>query len=138
MIADEFCQWLENNDFGTFSDGGNIYDNFQPESPSNQITVFDYQAPSIDESSSLSVDQLGIRVLVRNTQKNEAKTILMNIHKSFIGFGGCSLIDESENVVTASFVDIIPFGIGKDDKGRHEYTASYRLRVQTKDNKYRL
>ena len=138
MIADEFCKWLENNGFGSFSDNGNIFDNFQPNDPDNQIAVYDYQAPSIPESSSLSVDQIGIRIVVRNNQKQEAKRILMEIHKSFIGFGGASLIAESNNIITASFVDIVPYGIGKDDNNRHEYTVSYRLRITTIENAYRL
>lgn len=140
MIADEFCKWLSNNGFGTFNDSSNcdIFDNFQPDKPDNQISVYDYQAPTIDESSSLAVDQVGIRIVVRNLLKEESKRILMNIHKAFIGFGGSSLIDNSNNIVTASFVDSSPYGIGKDDNNRHEYTVSYRLRVQTQDNIYRL
>ncbi|MBN2545690.1 MAG: hypothetical protein JXB50_07835 [Spirochaetes bacterium] len=138
MIADEFCKWLENNGFGSFSDNGNIFDNFQPNDPDNQIAVYDYQAPSIPESSSLSVDQIGIRIVARNNQKQEAKRILMEIHKSFIGFGGSPLIAGSDNIVTASFVDIVPYGIGKDDNNRHEYTVSYRLRITTIENAYRL
>jgi hypothetical protein len=140
MIADEFCQWLHNNAFGIFDDSinCNIFDNFQPDKPDNQIAVFDYQAPVIAESSSLSVDQVGIRIVARNIQKQLAKNKLMDIHKAFIGFGGSFLIIGSDNIVTASFVDIAPYGIGKDDDNRHEYTVSYRLRVQTSENSYRL
>ena len=136
MIADNFIDWLELKGFGTV--GTNLFDNFQPDSPDNLISTYDVNAPAISESSSLSVDQYAIQVIVRNTSKELAKYIIKDIHKKFMGFSG-RLIENGE-LISMVFNDTPPYSIGKDENGRHEYSAFYRFRVVTdaSDNDYRL
>ena len=136
MIADNFTDWLELKGFGTV--GTNLFDNFQPDSPDNLISTYDVNAPAISESSSLSVDQYAIQVIVRNTSKELAKYIIKDIHKKFMGFSG-RLIENGE-LISMVFNDTPPYSIGKDENGRHEYSAFYRFRVVTdaSDNDYRL
>jgi hypothetical protein len=136
MIADNFTDWLELKGFGMV--GTNLFDNFQPDSPDNLISTYDVNAPSISESSSLSVDQYAIQIIVRNTAKAAAKENLMNIHKKFMGFSG-RLVSGGE-LISMVFNDTPPYSIGKDENGRHEYSAFYRMRVVTdaSDNDYRL
>lgn len=135
MIADDFIQWLENKGFGIV--GTNLFDNFQPLDPDNCITAFDVDSPQIDESSSLKIDQFGLQIITRNASKAQAKTILYNIHKSFIGFGGESLVNGG-NIVSAVFIDQPPRAIGKDEKNRTEYAVTYNYRLQSTGDLYRL
>ena len=135
MIADDFIQWLENKGFGTV--GTDLFDNFQPLSPDNCITAYDVDAPEIDESSSLKIDQLGLQVITRNASKALAKTISMNIHKAFIGFGGEPLVNDGD-IISATFVDQPPRNIGKDEKNRTEYSVTYNYRLQSTGDSYRL
>lgn len=135
MIADDFIRWLQAEGFGTV--GTNLFDNFQPLDPDNCITAIDDDAPQIDESSSLKIDQFGLQVITRNSSKAQAKTIAYNIHKAFMGFGGESLISGGP-VVSAVFVDQPPQNMGKDNKNRTEYTVNYNCRVQSTGDKYRL
>ena len=136
MIADNFIDWLELKGFGIV--GTNLFDNFQPDSPDNLISTYDVNAPAISESSSLSVDQYAIQVIVRNTSKELAKYIIKDLHKKFMGFSG-RLIENGE-LISMVFNDTPPYSIGKDENGRHEYSAFYRFRVVTdaSDNDYRL
>lgn len=136
MIADNFTDWLELKGFGTV--GTNLFDNFQPDSPDNLISTYDVNAPAISESSSLSVDQYAIQIVIRNTSKELAKYIIKDIHKKFMGFSG-RLIENGE-LISMVFNDTPPYSIGKDEHGRHEYSAFYRFRVVTdaSDNDYRL
>jgi hypothetical protein len=136
MIGSDFISWLENKGFGTF--GTNIFLNFQPVLPDNCITVYDVDVSILEESSSLSVDQLGIQIIVRNTNSQNAQTIIENIHKQFMGYGPGVLKAGSNNRVSMNFCDSIPQSIGKDDKGCQEFSATYRMRVQTENNSYRL
>jgi len=136
MLAYEFCQWLQTKGFGVL--GTSIFDNFQPENPDNCICVYDTQPPSLPESSSLSVDNFGIQVLTRNDNKENARELLINIHLAFMGFGGEKLVPTSIFIVTETSIDTSPVGIGKDDKGRHEYSVNYILRTQSFNNEYRL
>ena len=136
MIADNFTDWLELKGFGIV--GTNLFDNFQPDSPDNLISTYDVNAPAISESSSLSVDQYAIQIVIRNTSKELAKYIIKDIHKKFMGFSG-RLIENGE-LISMVFNDTPPYSIGKDEHGRHEYSAFYRFRVVTdaSDNDYRL
>jgi hypothetical protein len=135
MIASDFMYWLSNNGFGTV--GIDLFENFQPANPDNCITVNDDSVPGLAESSSLSVDLFGINIIVRNSVSNNAKSIIKDIHKRFIGFGGSPLIPGGEKI-SASYISAAPQSIGKDEKGRTEYTATYNVRVESKDNEYRL
>jgi hypothetical protein len=135
MIADDFIQWLENKGFGTV--GTNLFDNFQPLDPDNCVTAYDVDAPQIDESSSLKIDQLGLQVITRNASKAQAKTIAYNIHKAFIGFGGESLVSGG-NIISSTYVDQPPRNIGKDEKNRTEYSVVYNYRLQSTGDTYRL
>lgn len=135
MIANDFIHWLENNGFGTC--GTNLFDTIQPANPDNCITAFDDSAPSLSESSSLSVDLVGLQIIVRNSTAANAKSIIKSIHANFIGFGGSPLITGGDKI-TASYVDQNPRSLGKDEKGRTEWTVTYNVRVQSKNNQYRL
>lgn len=136
MIGDEFAKYLESEGFGVL--GTDIFHNFQPDSPDNCITTYNINAPVLAESSSLSVDNCCVQVMVRNKNEELSKTILRNIHLNFIGFGGEKLVPSSNMTITESAVDTNPYSIGKDEKGRNECTVTYRLRVQTFNNKNRL
>lgn len=135
MIADDFIRWLESKGFGTV--GVDLFDTFQPESPDNCITAFDVDSPALSESSSLKVDMFGLEVIVRNTSTSNGKAIAKNIHKTFMGFGGEPLISGGDTI-SMVFVDQSPRAIGKDDKGRTEFTVVYDCRVQSRGDIYRL
>jgi hypothetical protein len=135
MIGNDFLYWLQNEGYGTI--GVNIFYNFKQDKPDNCIVVYDINSPVIDESSSLSIDQFCVQVIVRNTSEESSRLMTKNIHENFIGFGGEPL-KAGSNVVSMSFVDTSPHSIGKDEEGRHEWAVSYRMRVQSENNKYRL
>lgn len=135
MIANDFISWLENKGFGTV--GTNLFDTFQPESPDNCITAFDVDSPGLSESSSLKVDMFGLEVIVRNSNTANGKVIAKNIHKAFMGFGGKSLVSGGDTI-SMVFIDQSPRGMGKDDKGRSEFTVVYDCRVQSRGDSYRL
>lgn len=135
MISEQFCQWLEDNNFGTY--GTDIFDTFIPNSPDNLIMVEDVSAPNISESSSLKIDLFAIKINVRNLVTQTCKNTILNIHKKFIGFGGQKLISNG-NTISMVFVDQPIYCIGKDDKNRSIYTVIYDVRVQSTGDVYRL
>lgn len=135
MIGKYFSEtWLVDEGFGTF--GTNIFHNFQPDSPDNCITVYDISSPSLSESSSLSVDQSGIKIIIRNSDADTCQSTLENIHYKFAGIGNCSLTDERK--ITRTEIDLNPYCLGKDSKGRTEWVVSYNMRVQSYSDTYRL
>lgn len=134
MLSNDFAKWLESKGFGIV--GNDIFKNFQPSDPDNCITVYDINAPNIVESSSLSVDQLGIKVIVRNSNADNGALIMESIHSQFIGFGGQKLAGGSK--VTRTEIDLTPYCLGKDEKERTEWTVSYNIRVQHYNDTYRL
>lgn len=135
MISEQFCQWLENKNFGTY--GTDIFDTFMPNSPHNLIMVEDVSAPNISESSSLKIDLFAIKIYVRNSITQTCKNTILNIHKNFIGFGGEKLISGGDTI-SMVFVDQPIYNIGKDDEGRSVYTVIYNVRVQSTGDAYRL
>lgn len=136
MIGKDFLYWLETNGYGT--KGVDIFHNFQPLKPIDCITVYDITAPTIEESSSLSVDQEAIQINVRNVDQDICNEIIEDIHLNFIGFGGEPLKKGSNKIVTMVFVDTGPHSIGKNEDSFNQWVSSYLMRVQTDNNKYRL
>lgn len=135
MIANDFIKWLESKKFGTV--GTNLFDTFQPDDPDNCITAYDVSAPGIDESSSLSVDLYGLQIIVRNTVASTAKATIKSINKKFIGFGGRPLITNGDRI-SSTYISAPAYCIGKDEKGRTEWTITYNVRVESKGDDYRL
>lgn len=135
MIANDFIKWLQAKGFGTV--GTNLFDTFQPESPDNCVTAYDVDSPALSESSSLKVDMFGLEVIVRNSNTANGKAIAKNIHKAFMGFGGEPLISGGDTI-SMIYTDQSPRGMGKDDKGRSEFTVVYDCRVQSRGDSYRL
>jgi hypothetical protein len=135
MIANDFIKWLQSKGFGVIGD--DLFDTFQPSSPDNCITAFDVDSPGLSESSSLKVDMCGLEIIVRNSSTANGKEIAKNIHKAFMGFGGESLIPGGDTI-SMIFIDQSPRGMGKDDKGRSEFTVVYDCRVQSRGDTYRL
>ena len=134
MIAEEFMQYLQARGHGV--PGNDLFLNFQPDSPDNCITVYDESAPTLPESHTLTVDQFGVQVLVRNTIGTTARDILMAIHRDLGGFGGEEFVPGG-SIVHALFIDNPPTTIGLDDKGRAEWTAHYRMRVESVGDLFR-
>jgi hypothetical protein len=135
MIASDFCQWLENNNFGTYGD--DVFDTFMQDTPDNLILVEDVSSFSISESSSLKVDLYSIKITARNINTLNAKNIIKNIHKKFIGFGGDPLVSGGD-IVSMTSVSSPPYCLGKDEKARTKYTVTYDVRVQSTGDTYRL
>ena len=127
MIAYDVGKWLDGLGFGTWNT--DLFLNFQPDSPDNCITIYDVNAPIIDESNCLSVDNFGIQILVRNTVSETAKTLLKNINKKIIGFSG--YFYGTTNFVSNVNIGTNPAGIGKDQSNRQEYSAIYYCRVES-------
>lgn len=134
MISKDFVNWLSSKGYGTF--GTNIFRNHQPDTPHNCITVYDVNAPNISESSSLSVDQYSIKIIVRNSNAETGEIIIRAIHRQFIGFGGENLAGGVK--VTRTEVDLPVYCLGKDTKERTEHTVTYNVRVQSYNDVYRL
>lgn len=134
-IGKDFVSWLEAKGYGTF--GTDIFLDYKPNSPNNCITVYNISAPVLSESSSLSVDQFGIQVAVRNILAETCQSITKDIFKKFIGFGGEPLTAGGETV-SMTFVDTVPTSSGKDEKERAEWTCQFILRVQSENDEYRL
>jgi hypothetical protein len=98
--------------------------------------VYDVSVSVSPDSQTLSVDEFGIQVLVRNAVYSEARDKLMEIHKSLVGFGGRPFVSGGLTVHVI-FVDTSPTSIGRDNKGRSEWSAHYRIRVESEGDLYR-
>lgn len=134
MIENEIREYLENQGLGTSN--VDLFDTFKPNSPDNLIVIEDISAIPLDESSCLSVDNIGMMVTVRNTNKDNAKNLIWNIHKKLIGFNGY-LISGGHDV-TYITQETPPHAIGRDSENRMEYEVTYNCRVQSPANNNRL
>jgi hypothetical protein len=134
MIAEELALYLESRGHGT--KGSSIFLGFQPDFPDNCATIYDESAPVLEESHSLSVDEFGVQVLVRHQVYSAARDLICAIHRDLAGFGGEEFVVGGERV-HAVFIATPPFSIGRDDKGRSEWTAHYRVRVESQGDIYR-
>jgi len=134
MIKNEVRGYLENLGFGTSNI--DLFDTTKPTSPDNLIIVEDVLSIPLDESNALSVDNIGIMIIVRNTSADNAQTIIWNIHKKLIGFSG-KLIPDGHDI-TYFMQESPPHGIGRDDENRMEYEVTYNVRVQTTASDFRL
>lgn len=134
MIENEIRQYLENQGFGTSN--VDLFDTFKPNAPNNLIVVEDVSALPLDESSCLSIDNIGIMITVRNEIKDNAKSLIWNIHEKLIGFSGYFVVGGKN--VTYVTQENPPHALGRDDENRMEYEVTYNCRVQTPANNYRL
>lgn len=134
-MADQVAKYVQSEDLGKL--GKDLFVGFQPDTPSNCITFFDEAAPVYDPSHGLAVDQFGVQVLVRNENYFLAEYLLTEIHVRLVGFGEDKLIPNGPNIWAV--IIMTPMGsIGKDDKGRNEWTAHYMVRAESIGDKYRL
>lgn len=134
MIAEELAKYLALQGHGTQNE--DLFLGFQPDSPDDCVVVYDETTPVAEESNALSVDQFGIQVLVRNSTYTGARDLIMEIHRDLVGFGGQSFI-EGGKLVHVVFVSTTPTSIGKDSKGRSEWSAHYITRVESVGDSYR-
>ena len=134
MIAEELALYLCEKGHGI--QNVDLFLGFQPDDLDDCATVYDETSPALGESQALSVDQFGVQVLVRNSSYTTARNALMAIHKSLVGFGGRRFITGG-SMVSVVFIDTPPTSIGKDDKGRNEWSAHYRVRVESEGDLYR-
>lgn len=134
-MADQVARHFQDQGLGEI--GEDYYVGFQPDSPNNCITFYDEAAPVYDPSHGLAVDQFGVQVLVRNDSYFLAEQLLTEIHVRLVGFGEDKLVPGGPDIWAVMIMT--PMGsIGKDDKGRNEWTAHYMIRAESKGDKYRL
>ena len=134
-IAFDMLKYLELKGLGV--EGINLFLGFEPESPDNCITIYDESASTIPESACLSVDSLGIQITVRNNNYALAEQISRSIHKRIVGFGGAALVPGGE-IVSYLTVETAPNSLGKDIKGRNQWSAHYVVRAESSDDDFRL
>jgi hypothetical protein len=134
-LSYEVLKYLESLNFGT--EEVNLFNGFQPDDPDDCITIYDCQASPLDESDCLSVDNFGIQVLVRNTAYETASNKSIAIHRSLVGFSG-ELFEGGSNISYFQCKDDSPYSIGKDNKGRNEWSAYYQVRVMSIGDLHRL
>jgi hypothetical protein len=134
MIAEQLALYLHEKGYGI--QNVDLFHGFQPNEPDNCIVVYDVSATVSSDSQALSVDEFGVQVLVRNTNYSTARDTIMTIHKSLVGFGGMPFITGGLTV-HAVYIDTTPTSIGKDDKGRNEWSGHYRVRVESEGDLYR-
>lgn len=132
MIAEAYLFFLAAEGFGTV--GTDLFLGHQPDKPDNCITSYDTVPPILPESQGLQVDYMTCQVLVRNHNYAQARGTLSAIHKGIVGFSGVMGI----HAVTAVFVESPPASIGRDEKGRAEWSAHYRFRVASQGDTYRI
>lgn len=144
MIAEAVARHLATKGHGAFDDvestplNPDIFFGFQPDQPDNCITVYDTTAPTLPESQAFAIDQVGIQVLIRNTSYTAARDIAMSIHRDLVGFGGASLAPGTPRV-SAIYVETAPTSVGRDEhtNSRAEWSAHYRLRIESEGDLYR-
>lgn len=135
MMAEDMYKYLNSKGFGT--ENFNLFFDFKPDSPDNLIVTFDVESPPLPESNTLSVDLYTVQILTRNTNKTFARNLLIAIHKQLLGFGGEKLIPSGE-MVSVITINTMPTSLGKDSKGRNEYSAHYDIRITNVGNEYRM
>ena len=130
MIGDNVVSYLQSKGVGTR--GVDLFLNFMPDSPNDCLVVYDSIAPQLPESSCLTVDNLGIQLPSRSENTVTAMQKIKEAHKIVAGLGGFALLDGGDTV-SYSRVESSPHSIGVDDKNRHEWTAHYEMRVESKE-----
>ncbi len=134
MIAEELALYLQAR--GHATKDVDLFLNFQPDEPDDCAVVYDETAPTPAESHALSVDQFGVQIIVRNNTGTTARDNLRSMHQDLAGFGGQAFVQDGE-MIHALFVETAPASMGVDDKGRSEWTAHYRLRVESVGDLFR-
>ena len=134
MIGQEFAEYLEDQGYGT--KGSDLFLGVQPEEPDDCITIFDESVPVNDDMQSVSIDEFGIQIIIRDTTYSGARDTLREIHKQIVGFGGEPLVAGGSGV-TVVYVVTPPTSIGQDHVMRYEWTAHYRFRVESSGDTYR-
>jgi len=135
MIASEVASYLADRGHGVLN--STLFYGYQDDNPDNSITLYDESAPMIEESNALAVDLCGLQVLVRNTSYATAQALVTAIHRDLAGFGGEAFVTGG-SMVGAVLVMTPPTSIGRDDKGRSEWSAHYSIRVDSTGDTYRL
>jgi len=135
MIAEELALYLQSKGKGT--QNKDLFVDFQPDEPDDCVTVYNESTAVPNESQALSVDAFGVQILIRNTNNSSAKSKAMAIHKLLVGYGGLPFVEGGEDI-SVVYIETPPTTIGKDDKGRSEWSSHYRVRVVSKGDEYRL
>jgi hypothetical protein len=134
-IAYQAMKFLESKGFGT--EGINLFVGFKPDNPNSLIVTYDEPGPNFAESSDLNIDISTIQILVRSISYLTAESIISQIHKKVLGFGGSRLVYDG-NDINYIIQDVTPGSIGKDDNGRDEWTAYYNVSYMSENNDYRI
>lgn len=134
MIAEELALYLQEQGYGT--KGSDLFLGYQPDTPDNCIVVYDESTPISEDSHTLSVDLVGVQILIRDKSYIHARNKAVNIHSDLAGFGGRPFIDDGI-MVHALFIETSPTSIGMDDKARSEWSSHYRLRIESIGDKFR-
>jgi len=136
MIANQVCNFF-NGKYGLVKET-NLFVGFRPDTPNNLVAIYDSTAPPLPESSCLSIDQVGIEIIVRHSNYEDAATFCWNLYYQLIGFGGRELVEDG-NIISYIIQDQTPYSIGKDDNNRNEWGTNLIVRFEPKQvNNFRL
>lgn len=136
MIAGQIADFF-NGKYGLLKEN-NLFVGFRPDTPNNLVVIYDIIAPPLPESSCLTIDQVGIRIIVRHVDYEQSASFCWNLYYNLIGFGGRELVEDG-NIISYITQDQAPNSIGKDDNNRNEWATDLIVRFEPKQvNNFRI
>lgn len=126
MLIQDLAEFLVSKNLGTFNisgSGGSIYLALQPNEPDDCVTLFD--TGGTGSVFGLPDSRRAVQILVRAKLMNNAYTKAWAIYDEFItnivNDGHFLRFNNRKMIVSATST---PLNIGKDDKGRHEFSLN--------------
>lgn len=132
MTGEETKTYLVDEGFGVF--GTDLFVGGQPDTPDDCTTILEESAPVLTESQGFNTDSVGLQLISRNTSYTAARDKLLEAHELLAGFRGEL---PGGTYVRATQITTPPSAIGRDENGRHEWTAHYLMNYQSTATQYR-
>lgn len=128
MIISEIAEYLETKNVGTV--GTDIFISRQSDAPNNQVVVYD--TGGIEPDKYLPTADPTFQVLVRNTNYQTGQGLVNAIVTALHQFEN-GTVEESETYFYYIFLVSEPTHIGRDDKGRHEWSINFVAKTRRED-----
>lgn len=121
MIIDDVYTYLSEN-VSSLTGGTNLYKTRQSDSPANQTVIYD--TGGAEPERYLPLASPSFQILVRNTSYATGYGVVQDIVDALHQQTNVQLVDE-ENYFYYIFLMGEPAHIGRDEKGRHEWSINF-------------
>lgn len=113
--------------------GTDLFVGFQPDTPAAVLALYNVAAPMQPYMSEVNTDAAGVQLLARSDSYPAARLMLLTAYKALAGYRG----EMGEESILNTIILTAPAHIGRDERGRHEFSATLGFTYKSTGNLHR-